>query len=215
MGQIKIRGQININRDSNGKVTFDEVSIDVTESVFFTNQDPQEAHWPYWDPNAKSPDFCDNQVGAAPSPNSSQCTAPTPPPEKKPPYPFTKTYTCKLHQGEQGTIHVYAQLAPGTTALPQAKVNTPLPAPVQVVVGGKSPYDITGQLFQITDSAGNVSNPASGIVPGLQLIPDQTNDGGITITGTPTLAGTYQFAFTVVDDMGGKLQQVQYSIKVV
>jgi len=201
--------QINITR-SNGNVTFEEVSIDATENVFFTNLDPQQAHWPYLDPQAKSPDFCDNQVGPAPSPNSSQCTVPTPkdlnPPNNK------VTYTCKFHANEQGTINVFAQLAAANQKLPPAKVNQPLPAPgVQVVVGGKSPYTITGQLFQIT---GN--NPASGsnsIGLGLKLNAS-TNNQGITVTGTPTVVGTYNFTFTVNDAMGRNLQQVQYSMVV-
>jgi hypothetical protein len=215
--------QINITRDKNGNVSFQEVSVDTTDNVFFTNLDPQQAHWPYWDPNATSPDFCDNQIGAAPSPNSSQCTVRVPQvPNPKPPPPtvnqsppYSLTYKCKLHQNEQGTINVFAQLAAGTTTLPQAKVNTPLPAPVPVVVvGGKSPYTITGQAFQITDSAGNVINSGSGIGPGLQLNASTSNQG-ISVSGTPTVAGTYQFTFTVNDAMGKNLQQVQYSMKVV
>ena len=92
-------------------------------------------------------------------------------------------------------------------------VNQPL-KPVQVVSGGKSPYTITGQLFQITDSGGKVIDSGSGIGPGLQLNPDQQKSGGITVSGTPTLVGTYQFTFTVNDGMGGNLQQAQYSLKV-
>jgi Putative Ig domain len=203
--------QIHITRDSNDKVTFEEVSIDATENVFFTNLDPQQAHWPYLDPKATSPDFCDNQIGPAPSPNSSQCTVPVPS-GKNPPYAVT--YKCKLHENEQGTINVFAQLAAGTTALPQASLNTPLPAPVQVVVGGKSPYTVTGQLFQVTDNGGVIQSGSGSIGPGLQLNPDQQNNGGITITGTPTVAGTYKFTFTVNDGMGKNLQQVQYSMKV-
>jgi len=215
--------QIHITRDSNGKVTFETVSVDVTDNVFFTNLDPQQAHWPYWDPNATSPDFCDNQIGAAPSPNSSQCTVrvpqvtnPTPPPptvNQTPPYPLT--YKCKLHQGEQGIINVFAQLAAGTTTLPQVSVNTPFAAPVQVVVGGKSPYTVTGQQFQVTDSTGNVIKSGQGSIgPGL-LLNASTGNQGITVAGIPSLVGTYQFTFTVNDAMGKNLQQVQYSMKVV
>ncbi|MDX6501456.1 MAG: hypothetical protein QOG23_4716 [Blastocatellia bacterium] len=212
--------QINITRDSSGKVTFEEVSIDATENVFFTNLDPEQAHWPYqayWpylNIAATPVDFCDNQIGAAPSPNSSQCTVPVPP-VKNPPPSYTVAYTCKSHPNEKGTINVFAQLAAGTTALPQAKVNTPLPAPAPVVVvGGKSPYTITGELFQITDSEGKVINSGSGIGPGLQLNAS-TDNKGISVTGTPTVTGTYQFTFTVDDAMGKNLQQVQYSMKVV
>jgi hypothetical protein len=205
--------QINITRDKNGNVTFQEVSIDTTDNVFFTNLDPQQAHWPYWDPNAKSPDFCDNQIGAAPSPNSSQCTVPVPS-GKTPPYPLT--YKCKLHQGEQGIINVFAQLAAGVTTLPQVSVNTPFAAPVQIVVGGKSPYTVTGQEFQVTDDGGNVIKSGQGSLgPGV-LIQNATMDNqGIYVAGIPSLVGTYKFTLTVNDAMGKNLQQVQYSMKVV
>lgn len=204
--------QINITRDNSGNVIFQEVSIDTTDNVFFTNLDPQQAHWPYWDPNAKSPDFCDNQIGAAPSPNSSQCTVPVPS-GKTPPYDLT--YKCKLHQGEQGTIKVFAQLAAGTTTLPQVSVNTPFAAPVQVVVGGESPYTVSGQEFQVIDNTGKVIQSGKGNVgPGVLLYATLDNKG-ITAAGIPSLVGTYQFTFTVNDAMGKNLQQVQYSMKVV
>jgi len=218
--------QINITRDSSGKVTFEEVSVDPTENVFFTNLDPEQAHWPYqaqWpqlDPDAKPADFCDNEIGPAPSPNSSQCTVPVPPVKPPPPpppplpSPYKVTYKCKSHENEQGTINVFAQLAAGNPTLPQVGVNTPLPSPVQVVVGGMSPYAVTGQLFQVTDSEGNVIKSGSGIGPGLQLNAS-TDHKGISVTGTPTMAGTYKFTFTVDDAMGKNLQQAQYSMKVV
>jgi len=195
--------QINITRDSSGNVTFEEVSIDVTENVFFTNLDTQAAHWPYLA-------FCDNQIGPAPSPNSSQCTVVQQPPI------FQFLYGCKLHDNERGIINVYPQLAAVNQALTPAPVpvNKPLVKPVQVVSGGKSPYTITGQLFQVTDDEGKVIDSGSGVGPGLQLIPDQQKNGGITIAGTPTVVGKYQFTFTVNDGLGGNLQQNQYSIQV-
>lgn len=215
--------QINITR-KNGNVSFQEVSVDTTDNVFFTNLDPQQAHWPYWDPNAKSPDFCDNQIGAAPSPNSSQCTVrvpqvpnPTPPPptvNKTPPYSLT--YKCKLHQNEQGIINVFAQLAAGTTTLPQVSVNKGFAAPVQVVVGGKSPYTVTGQEFQVIDDSGKVIQSGKGnLGPGVLIQNVTTDNRGIYVAGIPSLVGTYQFTFTVNDAMGKNLQQVQYSMKVV
>ena len=195
--------QINITRDSKGNVTFEEVSIDVTENVFFTNQDTQAAHWPYLA-------FCDNQIGPAPSPNSSQCTVVQQPPI------FQFLYGCKLHDNERGIINVYPQLAAVNQTLTPAPVpvNEALKNPVQVVSGGKSPYAITGQLFQVIDSDGKVIDSGSGIGPGLQLNPDQQKSGGITVSGTPKLVGTYQFTFTVNDGLGGNLQQAQYSLKV-
>jgi hypothetical protein len=200
--------QINITRDKSGNVTFQEVSMDPTENVFFTNLDPQQAHWPYLNPKATSPDFCDNQIGPAPSPNSSQCTVPSGTP------PYTVIYKCKLHDNEQGTILVFAQLAAGTTTLPQVSVNTPFAAPVQVVVGGKSPYIVTGQQFQVTDNSGNVTKGQGSIGPGL-LLNDTLDNTGIYVAGIPSQVGTYQFTFNVNDAMGRNLQQVQYSMKVV
>jgi Putative Ig domain len=191
--------QIHITR-SNNIVTFETVSIDNTENVFFTNEDPKEAHWPT---------LTTNPLGPAPSPNSSQCTLPTTTP------PFTYTYGCKIagHENEKGIINVFAPLAAAeTTALPPATVGIPI-SPAQVVVGGMSPYQISGQLFQITDSGGNIIQQGSGIGPGLQLVAS-TNNSGITVTGTPTQVGTYNFTFTVNDAMGRNLQQVQYSMNV-
>lgn len=202
--------QINITRDPSGKVIFKTVSIDTTEGVFFTNLDTQAAHWPYLNPQATSPDFCDNQLGPAPSPNSSQCNVP--PPASLTPPNNAVAYKCKLHQQEGGIVNVFAPLAAATTALAPATKGAPITAQ-QVVKGGQSRYTISGAQFQVTAN-NNVIDSGSGIGPGLQLNPDQTNSGGITVTGTPTLSGTYNFTFTVNDAMGKNLQQVQYSMKV-
>lgn len=205
--------QIQITRDPDGKVTFKTVSIDVTENVFFTNLDPQQAHWPT---------LATNQVGAAPSPNSSQCTVPPPQvtnPKPPPPTinqspPYQVSYKCQIegHENEQGLINVFAVLAKGTTALAPATKDTPI-IRQQVVVGGMSPYLISSPLFQIKDSNNNTIQSGSGIGPGLQLNATLDNTG-IWVTGTPTVSGTYRFTFMVDDAMGGNLQQVQYSMKV-
>jgi hypothetical protein len=206
--------QINIARDSNGKVTFAPVSIDLSENVFFTNLDPDAAHWPYVDKTA-FPDLCDNELGPAPSPNSSQCTVKPPavltPPNNK------VLYGCHIkgHENEQGIISVFAQLAaPANTTLAPASKGQKIQTPQQVVTGGQSPYLISSAQFQVVDINNKVIASGSGIGPGLQLSPDQTNSGGITVTGTPTLSGTYQFTFSVDDAMKRNLQQVQYSMKV-
>jgi hypothetical protein len=194
--------QIHITR-SNNIVTFETVSVDDTETVFFTNDDPIEPHYPT---------MATNQLGPAPSPNSSQCTLPT-----SPDPPFTYTYGCQIpgHGSEKGTINVFVVLGPGaTTTLPKATAGSPI-APFQVVVGGRSPYQISGQLFQITDSSGNIIQQGSGSIgPGMQLVAS-TNNAGITATGTPTQLGTYNFTFTVNDGAGRNLQQVQYSMNVI
>lgn len=193
--------QIKITR-SNGTVSFTTANIDITENVFFTNLDPQQAHWP---------SLCQNQLDPAPSPNSIQCMVPPPasliPPANQVPY------TCKIHESEKGLINVFAVLAAKTTTLPPATKGSPITAQ-QVVAGGMSPYAISDQLFQITDGQGNVIQSGSDIAQvGLQL--NATTDSkGITVTGTPTVSGTYAFTFTVNDAMGKNLQQVQYSMKV-
>ena len=191
--------QIHITRDSSG-VKFETVSIDTTETVFFTNLDPTCLHWP---------DLTTNELGAAPSANSSQ--APVEAPAGQTP-PCVVTYGCKLHSNEQGTINLFSPLAEENTSLAAATVGTPI-AEQQVVSGGKAPYAISGQLFQITDANGKVTQSGSGIGPGLQLNP-KTSELGITVTGTPTVAGTYNFTFTVNDAMMKNLQQIQYSMLV-
>jgi hypothetical protein len=182
------------------QVTFEPVSIDITENVVFSNQDPQEAHWP-------TLRTCDNQLGAAPSPNSSEC--PVPPPSSTAVPPYTVPYGCRYHPQEQGTINVYAALAPDTTVLAAGRVNQPI-AVQRVVLGGQPPYTISGQLYQITAS-NQVIQKGSGIGPGLQL---NQGSNGITVSGSPTVAGTYTFTFTVDDSMGRNLQQTQYTMVV-
>jgi hypothetical protein len=196
--------QIHITRDSSGKVTFETVSIDETETVFFTNQDTTQAHWPT---------LATNQLGPSPSPNSSQCTVPAPAAGKT-----QVTYGCKIsgHQNEQGIINVFEALAAATTTLANATRNQAI-NPQQVVIGGMPRYAISGAIFQVKDNNNNVIQSGSGIGPGLQMIQKADTNGvwGLWVSGTPTVSGTYNFTFTVNDAMGRNLQQVQYSMKVV
>jgi hypothetical protein len=196
--------QIRITRDDAGNVKFDPASIDNTETVFFTNLDPKEAHWPTTTTNQP---FTTNQLGAAPSPNSSQCPVPVPQGQSLP-YPFN--YKCKFHPNEAGVITVFALLAADKTSL-QATVGQPFNQ--RVVKGGKPPYSITG-LF-----VNNISVPGSSTGPGQTLpiaqgVQLSQNGDGIWVAGTPTKAETFNFTFTVNDSMGRNLQQVQYSLKV-
>ena len=194
--------QINLTRDSSGNVTFETVSIDTTDNVFFSNQDPKEAHWP---------DIATNQLGACPSPNSSQCTV-SQPTSLNPPGNQV-TYGCKLHANEKGIINVFNKLAAATTDLADAAKGAPI-TKQQVVSGGMSPYKISGQQFQVTDANGNVIKSGSGSIgPGLTLSASN-NSSGVWVSGTPTISGTYNFTFEVTDAMGKNLQQVQYSMKV-
>jgi hypothetical protein len=204
--------QIHIKRDGSGNVTFETVSIDDTENVFFTNQDPKSEHWPT---------LATNKLGKAPSANSSQCpvpapqvTNPSPPPpttDETPPY--TVFYGCKItgHQNEKGTINVFAQLAAvATTALTATKgqaTNQPL------VTGGMPAYTISDLFVNNNSVPGTSTGPTQTLPIGTDLELVQDNQG-ISIAGTPTQAETYNFTFTVNDSMGRNLQQVQYSMTV-
>lgn len=191
---------INIKR-TGGQVTFEAVSIDITENVVFSNQDNQ-AHWP-------TLPTCTNQLGPAPSPNSSECPVPT---QGLPGPPYQVTYGCRFHPEEQGSIGVYESLAAATTTLAPATAGQAIAAQ-QVVSGGLAPYRISGELYQITDANNQVIGKGSGIGPGVRLNPG-TSAQGVTVSGTPTVAGTYTFTFTVNDSMGRNLQQTQYTMTV-
>ncbi len=189
--------KIKITRDTiNNNVVFETVSIDNTENVFFTNLDPQEAHWPT---------IASNQVGAAPSPPSSQCQ-PDPTGKKT-----QVIYQCQMpgHSNEQGIINIFQLLSAANTTLNPAVSGRPI-ASQQVVQGGMSPYQISGELFEVE---GLVPQSGSGIGPGLQLTPT-TDNTGVFVSGTPTVSGTYTFTFTVNDGMGTNLQQIQYTMVV-
>ncbi|HKF49626.1 MAG TPA: hypothetical protein VKB38_19860 [Terracidiphilus sp.] len=192
--------QILITRNNN-VVSFQTVNIDNTEMVFFTNKDTQEAHWPT---------IITNQLGPAPSPNSSQYA-----PSGSATPPFVVNYGCQIkgHESEAGVINVFAALGPTqNTTLPNATVNVPVQ--VAIVTGGASPYQISGQLFQVVDSAGNIIQQGSNSVgPGLSLTPSNDNSG-ITLGGAPTVVGTYQFTFNVTDNTDGNLQGIQFSMAV-
>jgi len=189
--------QILITR-TNNVVTFTTVSVDPTEMVFFTNQDTQAAHWPT---------LTTNQLGPAPSPNSSQCYVPQPST-----LPGTYTYGCQIpgHQNEQGMVNVNQILAASNV---QFAGTVGVAVNESVVVGGFSQYQISGELFQVVDSGGNIIRQGSGSIgPGLSLSAT-ANNNGIYVVGSATMAGTYNFTFTVNDSAQHNLQQVQYSWK--
>lgn len=192
--------KIQITRAGNA-VTFETVSVDNTETVFFTNLDTQEAH---------APTLATNQVGAAPSANSSQSPLPAPP-NVNPPY--VVVYGCKFpgHEAEQGIINVFAPLAAANTTL---QANVGQPTNQQVANGGAPPYAITDLFVNSSVPVpGSSTKPGQTLplAPGVELSQDA---GGISVVGTPTQAGTYNFTFTVNDSMGRNLQQVQYSLTV-
>jgi hypothetical protein len=111
-------------------------------------------------------------------------------------------------------VYVTAPLAASdNTTLQPATVNVAIQSQ-EVVQGGSSPYQISGELFQIVDASGNILQQGSGSIgPGLCLT--VTTDGnGINVGGIPTTVGTYNFTFTVNDAAQHNLQQVQYSMAV-
>lgn len=145
--------QININRNPDGTATYDE-SGSIPLRMFFHQLRSQEAHSPYLNPNASHPTFA--TINSVPRRLQTRAKCPVPPPADR--LPYLINYGCKFHPNEQGTVHVFpkmavpTQLAKANNQLPEAIVNLPLPNAVQLVVGGKSPYAISGQMFQVTDS---------------------------------------------------------------
>jgi hypothetical protein len=197
--------QIQIIRNNN-VVTFEPITIDPTELFFFTNLDPQQPHWP---------SLITNQLGPAPSPNSSQAAVPIPSDQT---FPFTYTYGCKLHSNESGTVTVVAQLqAAQNTTFQNATQNQAI-VPQPAASGGAPPFQFSGQLFQIVNSSGQIIQQGSGSIgPGLSLSTayDTFGTAVIMVSGTPTVAGTYNFTFSVTDSAQHNLQQVQYAMTVV
>jgi hypothetical protein len=202
--------QINIIRDDSG-VTFRTVNIDNTENVFFTNLDPMEPHKPSILQLAPN-----EQLGAYPSPNSSQIPVPAPAVKNPNPPPlYVVSYTCEIpdtkdtkHTNEKGFINVYAPLA--------AVANTALKAikgkftRQQLVSGGMPFYKITGLI--VNDK--NIPDPTgltSPIGDDFALVQDTQ---GIWVQGTGAQVETYDLTFTVDDSMDRNLQQVQYSLTV-
>lgn len=185
--------QIRITR-SGSNVTFETVSVDITETVFFLNLDPDAEHWPT---------IAANKLGPAPSAPSSQC------------FPQPR-YGCKIpgHGNEQGIINILQPLAAANTKLKPATKGQ-LIIPQLVVTGGMLPYQISNMLFQVVSDDGTIIQSGSGIGPGLQLIPLPSEifvlgTPALFVLGTPTLSGTYKFTFVVDDGMGSNLQQAQY-----
>ena len=72
------------------------LTVNVNDSVYWSNGDPNQAHWPA--PSAANPKgWLDYQI--APNGQSSQISL-------NPPAPYTLNYICVLHPGEKGQIKV-------------------------------------------------------------------------------------------------------------
>ena len=194
-------------RRTGSAVTFETVNIDVTETVFFTNLDPDQPHWPAFNPKGAVPDFCDEQLLSAPSDNSSQLPVPDPPSGTN-----AVTYGCRIsgHDTERGTINVFPQLAADKTSLTATQGQA---TNQRVVKGGMPPYRITALIVNNVNVSGSSTGPGQTlpIGAGLQL---SQNANGISVVGTATQAQTFAFTFTVDDSMGRNLQQVQYTLKI-
>lgn len=195
---------IHIKRE-NGIVSFETASVIAADLVVWVNQDKEAAHWPSLSPN---------QIGAAPSPNSSDVPAPGPTVAGANP-PYSVSYKCLLegHENETGTINVFNAFSAATAKLPDAKLNQPLPTPVPVATGGQSPYTINSQLFQVVAGGNIVQQGQGGVGPGLTLSAT-TDNTGLTVSGTPTVAGTYTFTFDATDAMGLNVQQTQFTMNI-
>jgi hypothetical protein len=194
--------QIHIIRVSSTEVKFEPVSVDNTETVFFTNMDPDQPHKP-----SILHLVGDEVLGPYPPiVNSSQC--PVPPPAAG---TTEVPYGCDLHADETGVINVYPQLAAVNLALTATKgqaINSP------VVVGGMPPYTITDLIVNNVNVPGSSTGPHERLTIGIGLQLVQNEDGFISVFGTPREVETYNFTFTVNDSMGRNLQQVQYSLTV-
>ena len=174
----------------NGTVIFEHIAVVKGDNVFFINED-NVSHWPT---------IIADEIG--PSETSSEAPAPDQP------------YGCRIDgHTEVGTIEKVDPLARVNTPLPQANNGQQI-TEQRVVSGGKSPYKISDELFEVRDSTGAIIQSGSGIGPGLHLIPKGQNMG-VFVGGTPTLSGTYHFVFTVDDEIEQNLQQVRFSMTVV
>lgn len=212
---------------SGSTVNFPTVNVVTTDLVVWQNLDPQQTHWP---------SLSLNQLGAAPSPNSNDTPLAAPPgvvPSPNPKnYAFQVSYTCTLHSSEKGLINVFKPFQAGTPVtvagkttlnfvvpLPPATATQGQPIPDQLLAaGGMSPYIINSLEYQVAGQqpAFGTLVPATGAATflGLTLTPDNVNNGGLTLSGTPNVSGKIAFVFDVTDAMGLNIQQSQFTMVV-
>src|SRR5580693_7493051 len=101
--------RISIDR-KNDKVTFETVSVALSDAVFWINNDPQAAHWP----GSSTQQFTRSQIGPAPSPNSDSFSVFIK--GQTPPYPISYGCLVSGHTQEIGLIKVYLDFGPAGTA---------------------------------------------------------------------------------------------------
>jgi len=188
--------QISIKRVG-GKVEFQTVSVSLSDTVFWTNEDTTEPHWP-------DQKFSRSQIGPAPSPNSDSW------PVAVLVAPYKITYGCALHSNETGVINVYADFAPTNKTLKDATAGQAY-AQQSLTVGGVGPF-----TWSVAPAVALGGGLIYGVPPGLVIgQAPNPNPTSVVISGTPTTAGSYQFSLQAADSLGNNFQQINYTIKVV
>lgn len=188
---------IRITRDAQGNVAYPPVEITQSQLVFWENQDPQSAHWPYFpDQPGVGPRFAvgtgDSSDPVQPYANQTQIPQGT---NKVVYYRDKEPGNGSL----QGQITVWADFLATTiqnsvtnvfNQLNDATAGVPYP-PVALTTGGKPPYQHT--LSDAVLSAGMAVTDSAA---------------GVTIGGTPTQAGQ-DFAFTIhcQDALGNRVDE--------
>ena len=171
--------QININRNAQGRVVFDVISVEVSDDVFWQNNDTQP-HWPVpWCSGLRmDPSKPSNVFQAYPS--------------GSPTLPQTVVYGCAMpgHGAEQGVIYVYNDFS---IASSQIAGEAGQAATVAVARGGKSPYAIS----------------ATGLPNWVSLAETAPVDSsaGISATLTNPPAGDFAFTLNTTDALGKNIQQ--------
>ena len=177
--------------------SFATVDVAQGDTVYWNNQDSVE-HWPV--PNCTgllvSPGKTTNGVQLATS-NSPRSPFVDPAVNGSiagpPPLPMAITYGCAIsgHGSESGTINIYDNLS----ALPSAPTASQPGLPVQIVTGGKSPYNC-------------VQDPAHPELTIQEMTPAGTSSGvAVILNETPKTTGAITLQVDVTDGLGKHFKQ--------
>jgi hypothetical protein len=180
----------------NGVVEFAPVSVALSETVFWRNEDTTEPHWP----NYQNLPMTRTQIGKAPSTNSDSW-----------PLPQTASlvpvvYQCSLHPGESGTITIYANLAATNTTLTPGTAGQAYGSQA-LTAGGLAPF-----TWSVAPAVGLGGGVVYGVPPGLSLSQTPNPSAAVAIGGTPSAAGSYLFTLAVTDSAGNNFQQQNYTV---